>query len=121
MRRIKRQTDCEIADQWDRFRMARSLTSRYKEPMKYVMFYEMAPDGMPKAIAYFPAHSSRLKEFHQAGTLLMAGPYGNPPLGAIVIFTSRDAAEACVAGDPFVINGAVGKHSIHEWNEALMP
>jgi uncharacterized protein YciI len=51
----------------------------------------------------------------------MAGPYGNPPLGAIGIFTTRDAAETFVSGDPFVINGAVGKHTIHEWNEALVP
>ncbi len=89
--------------------------------MKYVMFYEIAPDGMPKAMANFAAHSLRLREFHGAGTLLMAGPYGSPPLGAIGIFTSREAAEAFVAGDPFVLNGVVSKHAIHEWNEALAP
>jgi uncharacterized protein YciI len=91
------------------------------EQMKYVMFYEIAPDGMPKAMANFPAHSSRLQEFHQAGTLLMAGPYGNPPLGAIAIFNTREAADAFASGDPFIINGVVSKHTVHEWNEALMP
>jgi uncharacterized protein YciI len=89
--------------------------------MKYVMFYELAADGMPKAMANFPAHSVRLNEFHAKGTLLMAGPYGNPPLGAIGVFTSRDAAEEFIAGDPFVLNGVVSKHTIHEWNEALAP
>ena len=52
---------------------------------------------------------------------MMVGPYGTPPLGALGIFTSRAAAEEFVAGDPFVINGVVGKHSIHEWREALAP
>jgi uncharacterized protein YciI len=89
--------------------------------MKYLMFYEMAADGMSKAQANFTAHQARLREFHQKGTLLMAGPYGTPPRGALGIFTSRAAAEEFVAGDPFVINGVVGKHSIHEWSEALAP
>ena len=70
--------------------------------MKYVMFYELATDGLSKVQANFPAHQARLKEFHQNGTLLMAGPYGAPPMGALAIFTSREAAEAFIAGDPFV-------------------
>ena len=89
--------------------------------MKYLMFYEIAPDGMSEAQANFPAHRSRLDEFHRNGTLLMAGPYGSPPMGALGIFTSKAAAEAFIAGDPFVINGVVGKYDIHEWNEALAP
>jgi uncharacterized protein len=44
--------------------------------MKYLMFYEMAADGLPKAQANFPAHRARLEQFHRNGTLLMAGPYG---------------------------------------------
>ena len=89
--------------------------------MKYVMFYELATDGLSKVQANFPAHQARLKEFHQNGTLLMAGPYGAPPMGALAIFTSREAAEAFIAGDPFVLNGVVGKYSIQEWSEALAP
>ena len=89
--------------------------------MKYLMFYEMAADGLAKAHANLPAHQARLKEFHRNGTLLMAGPYGTPPLGALGIFTSRAAAEEFVAGDPFVLNGVVGKYSIQEWSEALAP
>lgn len=87
--------------------------------MKYLMFYELAADGLAKVQAAFPGHQQRLKEFHQAGTLLMAGPYGSPPVGALGIFTTREAAEAFVAGDPFVLQGVVGKHTIHEWAEAL--
>ena len=42
-------------------------------------------------------------------------------MGALGIFTTKAAAEAFIAGDPFVINGVVGKYDIHEWNEALAP
>lgn len=87
--------------------------------MKVLMFYEVAPDGLEKAQANFPAHRARLAEFHAKGTLLMAGPYGSPPIGALGVFTSRAAAEEFVAGDPFVLNGVVGRHSIHEWSEVL--
>ena len=48
--------------------------------MKYLVFYEMAAEGLAKAQANVAAHQARLKEFHQRGTLLMVGPYGTPPL-----------------------------------------
>lgn len=87
--------------------------------MKVVMFYEVSPDGMPQAMAHFAAHRARLDEFHQRGTLLMAGPYANPMEGALAVFTSREAAEDFVQGDPFVMNGVVAKWSLREWNEVL--
>lgn len=87
--------------------------------MKYVMFYELAADGFPKAQEHFTAHRARLDEFHARGTLLMAGPYANPTEGALGIFTSREAAEEFIQGDPFVVHGVVGKWSIREWNEVL--
>ncbi|WP_266180399.1 YciI family protein [Dyella humicola] len=89
--------------------------------MKFLMFYELAPDGLSKVQANLPGHQSRLREFHTGGSLLMAGPYGAPPLGAVGIFTSREAADEFIAGDPFVLNGVVGKYSIHEWFEVLAP
>lgn len=89
--------------------------------MKYLMFYEMAADAMTKIQAHFPAHQARLLEFHQQGTLLMAGPYGMPPIGALGIFTTQEAAESFASGDPFVINGVVAKYIIQPWSEALAP
>jgi uncharacterized protein YciI len=87
--------------------------------MKIVMFYELAADGMSKVMEHFEAHGARLQEFHQRGVLLMAGPLGNPPEGALAIFTSREAAEEFVAGDPFVTSGIVAKWRLVEWQEAL--
>jgi uncharacterized protein len=87
--------------------------------MKTVMFYEVAQDGMAKAMANFEAHRTRLNEFHARGVLLMAGPLGNPPEGALGIFTTREAAEEFVKGDPFVLNGVVSKWRLVEWNEVL--
>lgn len=87
--------------------------------MKYVMFYELAPDGLPKARVHIQEHRARLEEFHARGSLLMAGPFTDPAEGALGIFTSREAAEEFIQGDPFVVHGVVGKWTIREWNEVL--
>ncbi len=87
--------------------------------MKYVMSYETNADKLPPARLHFPSHRARLDEFYARGTLLMAGPFVDPPDGAIGIFTSRAAAEEFIEGDPFVISGLVKTVKIREWNEVL--
>ena len=52
----------------------------------------------------------------------MIGPFANAQEdGSIGIFTTREAAEEFVRGDPFVLNGVVRNWTIREWNEALVP
>lgn len=85
------------------------------------MIYKASPDQLPLARVHFQAHRARLDEFHGRGTLLMAGPYADPSEGAIGIFTSREAAEEFVRGDPFVLHGVVGTPVIRDWNEVLAP
>jgi uncharacterized protein len=90
--------------------------------VKYVLFYESADDVASKAPAHFPAHSARLEEFHANGRLLMVGTFADPQeQGSMAIFTTREAAEEFVKGDPFVLNGVVKGWKIWEWNEALAP
>ena len=95
------------------------IQSGERELMKVVMIYDVAADGMPKARANYAAHRARLDEFHARGVLLMAGPYANPLEGAMGVFTSREAAEEFIQGDPFVLSGAVAKWSLRDWNEVL--
>ncbi len=87
--------------------------------MKYLMFYETTADRLPAAGANFPAHRARLDEFHRRGVLVMAGPYGEPTGGAVGVFTSREAAEEFIAGDPFILHGVVTRWSVEPWNEVL--
>ena len=88
--------------------------------MKIVCFYEVAPDALPKLGNHFPAHRARLDKFHDRGVLLAAGPLGNPPEGAMAIFTTREAAEEFIKEDPFVTNGLVSKWRFVEWNAAFI-
>ena len=90
--------------------------------MKYVLFYESADDVASKAPPHFPAHQERLLDFHARGLLLMVGTFADPQAhGSMAIFTTREAAEDFVAGDPFVINGVVRSWEVREWNEVLAP
>jgi uncharacterized protein len=84
--------------------------------MKIVSFNEMAPDALSKVMVHYPTHRARLDEFHARGVLLAAGPLGNPPEDAMAIFTTREAAEEFIKGDPFIINGLVSKWRLVEWN-----
>ena len=87
--------------------------------MKYVVFYQVAEGGMAKVPENFPAHRARSLEFRARGTLLMTGPFTDRE-GSMAIFTSRAAAEEFVQGDPFVVNGIVGRSHIREWDEGLV-
>ena len=90
--------------------------------MKYVVLYKSAEDVASKAPAHFPAHADWYRRFADAGTLLMVGTFEDPQTqGAMSIFTTRQAAEEFVAGDPFVTNGVIQSYEIRGWNEALTP
>ena len=88
--------------------------------MKIVMFYEMAPGALSQLKSHFPAHRARLEEFHARGVLISAGPLGNPPESAMGIFTTREAAEEFIKGDPFVTNGLVSSWRLVEWNATFI-
>jgi uncharacterized protein YciI len=88
--------------------------------MKYVVLYESADDVANKAPAYFPAHKSRLDEFHARGELLMVGTFGDPQTeGSMTIFASRQGAEDFIKEDPFVLGGVIRAWRILEWDEIL--
>jgi uncharacterized protein len=90
--------------------------------MKYVLFYEPADDVVARAAPHFAEHSARLDDFHARGTLLMVGTFGDPQTeGSMSVFTSREAAEEFVEGDPFVRNGVLRGWHIREWDEVLVP
>ena len=90
--------------------------------MKAVVFYESAADLADKA----PLHGGRAPG-PVAGVRRPRRPAHDRPFanaqedGAMAIFTTREAAEEFVRGDPFVLHGVVRNWTIREWNEALVP
>jgi len=89
---------------------------------KYVLFYESGDDVLEKAPLHFAAHSARGAEFHERGSLVAYGPFGDPQTeGSMAVFTSREEAEAFAREDPFVLNGVVRGWEMREWDEAFLP
>ena len=81
--------------------------------MRYLMSYYPSDDFMALAREHGAAHQARLRDFHERGLLLMAGPLDQPPTGeALGVFTSREGAEEFIAGDPFVQHGVVSRWTI---------
>jgi uncharacterized protein YciI len=88
--------------------------------MKYVVFYQAAPEVHQKARPHAAAHDAHLKEFHERGELLMVGTFADAQAhGAMAILRTREGAEQFAAADPFVLNGVVSQFEIREWNEIL--
>ena len=86
----------------------------------HVLLYTSAPDVASKAPAHFPAHLERLTAFHDRGDLLLVGTFGDPQTqGSMAIFTSREAADEFVEGDPFRLNGVIAGWEVREWNQAF--
>jgi uncharacterized protein YciI len=89
--------------------------------VKYVLFYDLADGAQALAQEHFPAHRARLTAFHERGLLLMVGTFTDLPMGAMGVFTSRDAVEEFMSDDPFVRHGVVAAPRVREWNEILAP
>jgi uncharacterized protein YciI len=88
--------------------------------VKHVVEYAAVPDFLPLAREHGAAHRARLQEFAARGVLLLAGPLDDPPSGdALAVFTTREAAEEFVAGDPFVTGGVVARWTVRPWHEVL--
>ena len=60
----------------------------------------------------------RSNKFVEEGTLLRAGRYNDPKVGAgLAWFTSKEAAEAYIADDPFLKAGLVKDAKVYEFIE----
>jgi uncharacterized protein YciI len=88
--------------------------------MKYVVLYQSADKVAGKAKAHFAGHWARCRKFHSEGKLLEVGTFADPQRdGSMAVFSTREAAEDFVAGDPFVLNQVIANWRLLEWNEVL--
>jgi hypothetical protein len=80
--------------------------------------YTSLAQAREEAPAMLADHIARAHALHVAGELLMAGAFvadGDSPVETMAVCGSREAAEAFVAGDPFVQAALVPSHPIRVW------
>jgi uncharacterized protein YciI len=82
---------------------------------KYILFYEYVEDIVERRGPHRDAHLSAIRAAKDDGRIVMAGPLGDPPTGAAIVFADQAAAEAFASSDPYVINGLVSDWRVERW------
>jgi uncharacterized protein YciI len=80
-----------------------------------VLLYEYVPDILEKRPPHREAHLGLIGEAKSDGRVVMAGPIGDPPNGALIVFRDAAAAEAFAGVDPYVANGLVTNWRVEPW------
>jgi uncharacterized protein YciI len=89
--------------------------------MKAVVTYELGAAPMDAIVATFPRHKALIDIFAARRDVIAIGNFAGGQGGAMGVFRNRQAAESFVNQDPFVLEGLVGKYTIRDWNEILLP
>jgi hypothetical protein len=69
-------------------------------------------------MAVYPRHKVVLDAFIARGEVIGAGPFMDG--GNMAIFRSREAAEAFVKEDPFILEGLVASFVIRDWDDRMI-
>jgi uncharacterized protein YciI len=88
--------------------------------MLFVVIGTSAGRSREEVMAVFPRHKAFLDPFIARGEVVGIGPFVDPGGGNMALFRTRAAAEAFVAGDPFVLEGLVKDYQIKDWGDQML-
>lgn len=86
--------------------------------MKAVVIGESSGAAIEAIMAVYPRHKVVVDEFVARGEVIGIGPFTAG--GNMAIFRSREAAEAFVKQDPFVLEGLVKSYTIRDWGDRML-
>ena len=98
--------------------------------MLYAIVGDDVPDSLDKRLSARPAHLQRLTDLHDAGRLLLAGPFpgidSNEPgpagfSGSLIVaeFASLHDAQAWADADPYVAAGVYSQVSVKPFKKVF--
>jgi uncharacterized protein len=81
----------------------------------HILLYDYVDDILERRGPHRDAH---LAHVHGDDRIVMAGPLGDPPHGAAIVFRTEDpdAAEEFAQADPYVKAGLVSARRVELWN-----
>lgn len=87
----------------------------------YLLFYDVVDGFADRRAAFRAAHLALANQAHERGDLLMAGSFGDPVDGAVLLFRTSDPStpERFASVDPYVTEGLVQGWRVRKWNEVL--
>jgi uncharacterized protein YciI len=74
---------------------------------------------MEAIMAVYPRHKAVVDTFVGRGEVIGIGPFVDKS-GSLAIFRSREAAEAFVKQDPFILEGLIESYDIREWGDQIL-
>jgi len=86
--------------------------------MKTVVIGESSGASMETIMAVYPRHKTVVDTFIDRGEVIGIGPFADR--GNMAIFRTREAAEAFVKQDPFILEGLVKSFVIRDWNDTML-
>ena len=86
--------------------------------MKAVVIGESSGASMEAIMAVYPRHKAVVDTFINIGEVIGIGPFTDR--GNMTIFKTREAAEAFVKQDPFILEGLVKSFVIRDWNDTML-
>jgi hypothetical protein len=87
----------------------------------YILFYELVEDYVNRRGPLREEHLTLLRAAQQRGEVVLAGALANPVDGAVLVFRSKEAAEAFAQADPYVQNGLVTRWQVRELTAVAWP
>ena len=87
--------------------------------MKAVVIGESSGATMDMIMSVYPRHKAIVDKFIAQGEVIGIGPFTDR--GNMAIFKTREAAEAFVKEDPFILEGLVKSFVIRDWTDTMLP
>lgn len=87
-------------------------------PGSYVLlFYDYVPEVLQRRGPHRDAHLAHARAAKEQGHLVNVGAVGQPPTGAVFVFTdvAPDAVEAFADADPYTSAGLVTTRRVEPW------
>jgi uncharacterized protein len=82
---------------------------------RHVLFYEYVADIVERRDPFRAEHLSAIRAAKEDRRILEAGPLGDPPHGAAIVFADPAQAESFAQADPYVANGLVTAWRVEPW------
>jgi uncharacterized protein YciI len=82
---------------------------------RHLLLYDYVEDIVERRDPFRADHLSAIRAAKEDGRILQAGPLGDPPNGAAIVFADPATAEAFARADPYVTNGLVTSWRVEPW------
>ncbi|HEV2815537.1 MAG TPA: YciI family protein [Solirubrobacteraceae bacterium] len=80
-----------------------------------LLIYDYVEDVVERRAPFRPAHLELIGGWVDDGRVLAGGATGDPPTGAVIVFSEKGDPEEFVAVDPYVREGLVTAWRVEPW------